>query len=775
MDSRHPMVSGNGHAEPANLLPATAEPIPYGWEEPRVELRDYLRMMLKRRRLIALVFACVFGAACFYVLTAPRVYRATAKVQVLQPQAPPTMMLLSEASRTPQASLKTQAKIIQSSIIAGRTSSYLAAIAGRDAAALSSGDKLLAQYLTALGNPSIPAGEIASGLKVSIEEPDVLAISVESSDPKRAALLANAVQSAYIQDNEDRSGAEAMRVLTFLNEQLPRVEKELKDAEAEIKSFKRRYNIKDMDSVAQLKLQQAYEYLADAERTQADLQSAEGELATLKARLAAEPQMRTSKRVVNDPVAEGLRQEIARVEVELGSARARYEETHPQIQTLKDRQKELESQYAARFGESRTSFRLEEVPEPNPMYEVLKERVREQESRVASIRGRLGVISALAGQKESDLPNLPQAYVELARLEHAKEIKEKAYLELLAQHQQAQLGKARVIGAARVVDIAGTPNSPIRPRTKQTLLLAAIVGLMAGVSLALLLEHTDTSVSDPDELMLRTGLTSLGFVPAARHQITDSRVTLRSPRSPISEGFRSIRSNLKFAALDSPLRTLMVTSAGAGEGKTFTATNLAIVFAQMGYKTILVDCDMRRPSLHRVFGFEHTPGLSNLLAQELTLEEALHDTEVPTLRVIGSGSIPPNPSELLDSQRMADLIQTLKKHADLVIFDTPPSLVVTDAVVLSGRVDGSVVVVEQGKVSSQALLEIRRLVEQARGRLVGAVINKVKAGVGDYYYYYYYRYYYYYGDGKRKGRRRHQLPDPAADPAALPGSPQDQA
>ncbi len=758
MDTKQPIVAGNGSGEPGYQVPALPGSMAEPGDAAGIELPDYWRMITRRRRIILAVFAGVLGAACLYLLVTPRVYQATAKVQVLQPQVPPTMLLLSEASRTPEASLKTQAKIIQSSIIANRTSTYLSDLASGKADAARGDARLLKEQLSALGNPSISAAEISRHLKVGVEEPDVLAISVTSTDPRRAAVIANAVQAAYLQDNEDRAGTESMRVLSFLDEQLPRVEKELRDAEAEIKQFKARFNIQDMDSVATLKLRQAYEYLADAERAQAELQSAEAELKSLRTRLAAEPQVRTSKRLVNDPVAEGLRQEMARVEVELGSARSRYEESHPQVQTLKDRLEELEAQYSARFGESRTSLRVEDVPEPNPAYEVLKERVREQESRVASIKARLEVVQALAGQKESSLPNLPQAYVELARLEQTKEIRQKAYAELLSRYQDAQLGKARTIGAARIVDIASVPQSPIRPRVMHTLLLATILGLAGGLSLALLLEQVDTSVKDPDELMLRTGLSALGFVPLGRGRQALPDVALRLPRAPISESFRSIRSNLRFASLDSPLRALMVTGAGASEGKTFTATNLAIVFAQMGTRTILVDCDMRRPAVHRAFDFHHAPGLSDVLAQEVNLDEALHGTELSSLHVLASGTIPPNPAELLESQRMANLLEQLKERADLVILDTPPTLVVTDAVILSGQVDGCIVVLQQGRVATRAVQEVCRLLEQGRGRIIGAIINKVRMAAGDYYSHYYYGYYLTQGDHKRERRPRRSLP-----------------
>ena len=332
-----------------------------------IELPDYWRMITRRRRIILAVFAGVLGAACLYLLVTPRVYQATAKVQVLQPQVPPTMLLLSEASRTPEASLKTQAKIIQSSIIANRTSTYLSDLASGKADAARGDARLLKEQHPAQGNPTISAAQISRHLKVGVEEPDVLAISVTSTDPRRAAVIANAVQAAYLQDNEDRAGTESMRAFPSSMSSSPG-EKELRDAEAEIKQFKARFNIQDMDPVATLKLRQAYEYLADAERAQAELQSAEAELKSLRTRLAAEPQVRPASGWSTIPSPRAA-PEMARVEVELG-ARARAEESHPQVQTLKDRLEELEAQDRRVSGESHFPAGGRTMPEPNPAYEV---------------------------------------------------------------------------------------------------------------------------------------------------------------------------------------------------------------------------------------------------------------------------------------------------------------------------------------------------------------------------------------------------------------------
>lgn len=753
MEMREQQTHGNGSSHPAGNPPGPAASAD-DWDEPQVELRHYLRILVRRHRVILLALVTVVATAAFQVFTTAPVYRATAKVRVQQPPPSPLTVLLGDSNRREDVSpLETQAKVVQSSILAEQT----------------------AKLLAAEGCQGVSAGEVMGSLHVAVEKPDVIAISVEHTDPDRAMVIANAVQQTYIEEDKANARAEASSILHFLEKQLPEAESELRAAEAAVKRYKARHNIQDFDSISQMKARAAFEYGEQAAQAQAEWRAAEAELSSLRARLAAEPPLRVGKRVVNDPVAEAFRQEMASAEVALAKARGQYEDTHLQVQALRDKLSELRLQFTQRYGEKRSSFRLEDVEEPNPNYELLRARIPEQESQVAALKTRAETTSNLAGERQRQLPNMPGDYAELAHLEHEMELKERSYLSLLGQFQQAQLGAAREFGAARVLDVARRPGSPVRPQRQRTMALAAVVGLMVGVGLALLVEHADTSVGTPDELVQQTGLNCLGFIPSARSQEITT-IAIDSPRSPISEGFRSIRSNLRFSYVDDPLHTLAVTSAGAGEGKSFTSANLAIVFAQTDLRVILVDADLRRPSVHRMFGRGRRPGLTDVLAGDVDLDDALQATAVPGLQLLTSGTTPPNPSELLESRRMLELIDTLKGRADVVIFDTPPALVVTDAIVLSSRVDGLVVVAEQGRVSYHALIEVSRLVAQARGRIAGAVLNKVKAAPGDSYYYYYYRHGYYYGDGKGRGwRRSRSLPDPAQEPTASVGSADDEA
>lgn len=217
---------------------------------------------------------------------------------------------------------------------------------------------------------------------------------------------------------------------------------------------------------------------------------------------------------------------------------------------------------------------------------------------------------------------------------------------------------------------------------------------------------------------------------AARHLITKL-----NPRSPISEQFRTIRTNLQFTAVDDTLETMLVTSAGPSEGKSFTIANLAIVFAQQEKKVLLVDADMRKPTVHYTFRIDNRRGLSSVLVGEYELNEAAIKSDVPNLDILPSGPIPPNPSELLGSNKMRRLIDEAKDQYDLVIFDTPPVLAVTDAQLLANFVDGSLLVIRSKKTDQESAIKAKELLEPAKAKLLGAVLNDVQTSKDQYYYY----------------------------------------
>ncbi len=218
--------------------------------------------------------------------------------------------------------------------------------------------------------------------------------------------------------------------------------------------------------------------------------------------------------------------------------------------------------------------------------------------------------------------------------------------------------------------------------------------------------------------------------------MTDTLITISNPRSPIAEAFRALRTNLEFSNLDKSLRAILVTSAGAEEGKSTTLANLAVTIAQSGKRVILVDADLRRPTQHQIFDLKNNAGLTDMVRDEaLMTNPPMQETAVPNLYVLTSGQLPPNPAEILGSQRMTQILAALLERADMLLLDAPPLLAVTDAAVLSSKVDGVLLVVSAGKTKRENARKAQAQLEKINARVIGAVLNNVKAEAGASYYY----------------------------------------
>jgi succinoglycan biosynthesis transport protein ExoP len=308
-------------------------------------------------------------------------------------------------------------------------------------------------------------------------------------------------------------------------------------------------------------------------------------------------------------------------------------------------------------------------------------------------------------------------------------------------------------GDVSIVEAATKPSSPFKPNIMMNTILAAAVGLFLAAGIAFLIEYLDDTVKSPEDLEAN-GLPSLGGV-ARFHRPKDPADNLiagSASQGHFSEAYRVLRTNVQFSTIDRPGQTLLVTSANPREGKSTTAANLALVTAQAGKKVVLVDSDLRRPSIHRLFGLSNGQGLTNmLLSPQSGINGCAQKTRFENLAVVTSGPLPPNPSELLASRRLDAVLDTLKTQADVIIIDSPPTLAVADASILASKVDGTMLVVDSSKTRAQALRRTREALVKSKTHILGAVLNKVKrrGGGGGYYYYYHY----YTPDGEKKQRK----------------------
>lgn len=356
-------------------------------------------------------------------------------------------------------------------------------------------------------------------------------------------------------------------------------------------------------------------------------------------------------------------------------------------------------------------------------------------------------------KKQADLANLFSArqiadtQTQIAGLQTKLSTLQANYAALLSNTQQGAINTISIIEPAQL------PRSPIGPNKPATILLAAVIGFILAAGAAFLLEYLDDSLKNPDDVQKILGLTTLGAIPVMEETATRGELAVvASSHSMASEAFRVLRTNLRFAGVDRPLQTILITSPAPSEGKSLTVANLGAALAQAGERVILVDADLHRPRLHRLFGLRNNRGITSALLEEHPDPDGLlQDTTVPGLQVLTSGPLPPNASELLGSAHMRELLSQLSRQADVLLLDSPPATALADAAVLATQTDGVLLVLDAGTTRREAAQRGIEALGRVNARVVGAILNRLPTSGGGYYYYYYYHARYHSGDDHKPG------------------------
>ncbi|MBN2009067.1 polysaccharide biosynthesis tyrosine autokinase [candidate division KSB1 bacterium] len=356
---------------------------------------------------------------------------------------------------------------------------------------------------------------------------------------------------------------------------------------------------------------------------------------------------------------------------------------------------------------------------------------------------------------EADMQSLPGKELELARYIRERTVNDKIYTTLLEKHEEAKITEAGKVGDIRIIDLADAPIKPILPKKKRNLALGLVLGMGFGIGLAFFLDTLDTSLKTHEQVEKALGVPVLGIVPMIntngfmkikrnpKHRIQDyeKRIVQSFSDSPeIIEAYRNIQLNFEFSNVEGNIKCLLLTSAGPGEGKTLTTINISRLFSLDRKKTVLVDCDMRRPMLHRILKKEQTPGLSNILINRAQTDECIHEI-YENFYLLPSGTVPPNPSQLLGGARMQELLEEINGKFDQVVLDSPPVIAVTDAIILSRLVGGVCLLIRSGKTSRDAARRAKQILEEKKTQLIGVILNEINMNQTYGYYDSYYKYY----------------------------------
>ncbi len=373
----------------------------------------------------------------------------------------------------------------------------------------------------------------------------------------------------------------------------------------------------------------------------------------------------------------------------------------------------------------------------NSTLEAYQTQIDGVEADIEQAQTQLQVFTAL--EDDGEELTLEQAS-QRARLEASLAQYRSSLAELLRNRDDVKRAEANRGDTITVVEPAIEPTVPVRPRVLVNTLIAAALGALLLIAVAFLIEYLDDTIKLPEDATRVTGLPALGSLVQYRNGDKARRlIAATNPQSPFTEAYRTLRTNIQFSSLDKPIDALMVTSASPGEGKSTTAANLAVVVAQGGKRTILIDTDLRRPVLHQVFGLPNAVGVTNalLLPEGSDLTPLLQPTELENLWLLSSGPQPPNPSELLGSHRMGELIKELGQYADMLVFDSPPTLAVTDAAVLARQMDGVLLVVESAKTREVAAKRAAQGLLKVNANVLGIAVNRISYRLAGSHYYYY--------------------------------------
>ncbi|MDD3926548.1 MAG: polysaccharide biosynthesis tyrosine autokinase [bacterium] len=699
-------------------------------QEQSVSLKEYINVLFARRWVIlGAVFLTVAAAVLFTALKAP-VFETSLRIMI----EPPNSVLSERAASGGYfsgVSLDKQIALLRRYPLA----------------------EAVSERLKAADDPlEVSPVKILSGLAAHAnKESNIIEVVYRSNDSREAAEVANAVGEIFIIQSTDMSRESNKRAREYITAQMDIARGQLNRAEEKIKGFKEKTGIMELSSTAN----GIVNSLAGVEDQMADLKVQMIEKRTrmneFKAQLREQNQALLSslESVSSSPTVEKLKESLVDGEIKLASLSAEYTDKHPEVVKCKA---ELEAVRIRLAGEIKRA-----VSGSNVDLDAKRElcaQVAELQTDIMTAEAKSCALSSLGEEMKTGLSRLPGQEVSLARLMREKEVNENIYTMLLQKQEEIRINEVMQTGNARLVENAPVPQIPVEPKPKQNILLGLILGLAIGLGLAFLLDHLDDTVKTLADVEQKIGLSALGIIP--RIKADDKIISNLDHRDPVVEAYRTLRSNIAFTSVDRPVRSFLITSPGVSEGKSLTAANLALSMAMNNKNVILVDSDLRRPTQHTSFGLAHGIGLTSVISGGIALKDAVQDTNIENLKLLASGPIPPNPVELLASNRMEEIIKDLEDMAEVVIYDLPPCLALTDSLVLASRLDGVILVLDSSSVAMEAAMRARNIFDNARVRLLGAVLNNVRVDGGGYLNYNYY-YYYYYGQDTKKTRHNSPL------------------
>jgi len=661
--------------------------MPEEFFDEEISLRDYLRVILKRRWMVASVFVILVTTVTIHSFIMEPIFQAT--TQILIEKENPNVVNIEEVlgvNTSGQDYYQTQYEILKSKSLALKTikalnlkespefvypqkgfslRAVLSSVLGWIKEVTSSAERLKDQNF----NPDKEYNRLIAAylgrLKVEpIRNSRLVNVSIEGRIPGEITRIINTHAQLYIKSNLERKFSASEDAVSWLTARIKEEKKKLEQTEDALQNYREKEELAsiDLEERQGIILQSLNDLNAALTEAKTERMEKENLFSELK-RLSKNPEMIESMpAVVSNSLIQALKAQYVALAGEYYKLSKKYGPEHPNMVSLSSELRGIKEKISQEIQKIAQSI--------------------ETEYKVASAKEK-SILKAMDDQKKEAL-ELNQKQIEYNVLKREMDVNRSLYESLIKRVKEASLTEGLEVTNIMVMDPARVPDHPVKPRKGLNILLAIIVGLTLGVGLAFFFEYLDNTLNIPEDVERYLKVPLLGVVGRFKHDPANPAkkeiIAHSEPKSNIAEGFRTIRTNLTFSCPDIEKKRFIITSALPEEGKSVAAANLAISFAQMGKRVLLLDADLRKPRIHNLFNLERSSGLSDFLAGR---ESSFKKTEIPGLTVITAGAIPPNPAELLGSKKMSDLIEKTRGNFDTIILDSPPLLSVTDAAELA--------------------------------------------------------------------------------------------
>ncbi len=739
--------------------------------EYEIKISDYIRIFSSYKWLILGVFVMVLSLTFLYTIRAPKIYRSRVRA-LIETVSDASMFMFSPLSGN--KAQKNIMEILQSKPVMSRAIDIMKQHPAWESFPASS--------------KGVPELYLLGGASVDeIRDTEILNIRFESTSPLEAQAAADAITLALSQENTQYARKEYTSTRVFLENQLTSISTRLQNSEEDLRAYKLDQGISVLNEETKNLILLSSNVEAQQQLAKTESSIAAERLRLLRGQLGKQDSLLSNVNLVLiSPLLEQLRHEIIQIEVRLARllSKPNYNSNHPEMVALN---KELQnSKDRMKTHINRLTSIKDGTPNPIEYRGKIVGEIAMAKIDFDISTAKLISLEQTVEDINRKMTVLPDTELELARLERTYRINEKVYELLVEKFEDIKIAEQATMGDIRIIEEAFLPVVPVKPRKKVNLVVGAMFGLMLGIGFALLLHSMDTKFRSLDQIERTVQLPILGTIPFIKmsdsevteveeklisahgeekealqtlySQLSGRLISAYSPKSPVAESYRTLRTNAiaNRKNLDFT-ETFLITSSGPKEGKSTTTANLAITFAQMDAKTVLMDVDLRRPMIHNIFHLNRTHGISDFLMnkeKEFDLDGIIKKSGVPNLDIITSGLVPPNPSEIISSNKMDELLGLLKRKYDYIIVDSPPIIAVTDALILAKKVDQMILVIRNEFTEQEAVKRAKVMLENVNIAISGIVVNGINHKK---YYrggYSYYNYYYYYYDDTKSAKKK---------------------